>query len=144
MDSDSTADEFKTQAVQKYLYDSMADIGIRLETLAEQFIPTFSKLGQLLYASHVLDMLRPLIYTGIPTVRAAQDHGSSNLENQTIVAALFAGTTVSMIQVWSSSTVVSSNRMLNNAVSVFWYMALVFSISSTVNSLLGLSWVQAI
>ena len=40
-------DEFKTQAVQKYLYDSMGDIGIRLEVLATRFIPTFTRIGEL-------------------------------------------------------------------------------------------------
>lgn len=41
-------DEFATLAVQKYLYDSMADIGNHMEALATRFIPTFTKLGMLL------------------------------------------------------------------------------------------------
>ena len=40
-----SADEFKTQAVQKYLYDSMADIGMRLDDLATHFIPAFTRIG---------------------------------------------------------------------------------------------------
>ncbi|KAI0092759.1 hypothetical protein BDY19DRAFT_925993 [Irpex rosettiformis] len=114
--------EFATLAVQKYLYDSMADIGIHLEALAKRFIPAFTKLG-------------------IPTVRASQDRGTSNLENQTIVAALFAGTATGMLQIYSDPP---SSGGLGAAIIILWSMALIFSIASAVNGLLGLSWTQAI
>ncbi len=39
------SDELGTLAVQTYLYDSMADIGDRLEILAKEFIPAFKEIG---------------------------------------------------------------------------------------------------
>ncbi|KAI0699395.1 hypothetical protein BC835DRAFT_1412586 [Cytidiella melzeri] len=118
---DNFEHEFATLAVQKYLYDSMADIGVHLASLAKHFIPTFTKIG-------------------IPTVRASQDHITSNLENQTVVAALFAGIATSMLQLFSD---IVTGR-LGSAILVLWYMSLIFSVGSAVNGLLGLSWMQAI
>ncbi|KAI0736393.1 hypothetical protein BC629DRAFT_1600734 [Irpex lacteus] len=115
---DNFEHEFATLAVQKYLYDSMADIGNHMEALATRFIPTFTKLG-------------------IPAVRASQDRGTENLENQTIVAALFAGIATGMLQIYSDPPA-------DAAIIMLWNMCLIFSISSAVNGLLGLSWAQAI
>ncbi|KAI0699396.1 WD40-repeat-containing domain protein [Cytidiella melzeri] len=111
--------EFSTLAVQKYLYDSMADIGERLESLAKHFIPTFTEIG-------------------IPTARASQDHITSKTENLTVVAALFAGIATGMLQI------VSGSGRLGSAIALLWYMSLIFSVSSAVNGLLGLSRMQAI
>ncbi|KAI0773346.1 hypothetical protein BC629DRAFT_1595119 [Irpex lacteus] len=115
---DNFEHEFATLAVQKYLYDSMADIGTHMEALATRFIPTFTKLG-------------------IPAVRASQDRGTANMENLTIVATLFAGIATGMLQIYSDPP-------SHTAVIVMWYTTLIFSISSAVNGLLALSWAQAI
>ncbi|KAI0699394.1 hypothetical protein BC835DRAFT_1412585 [Cytidiella melzeri] len=115
--------QYSTLAVQTYLYDSMADIGDRLETLAKHFIPVFTKLG-------------------IPTVRASQDHSAANLQNQTIVAGLFASAATSMLQVFGTS--VTGALGLNQTIVLLWYMSLIFSVGSAANGLLALSWMQAI
>ncbi|KAI0736389.1 hypothetical protein BC629DRAFT_484921 [Irpex lacteus] len=113
--------ELGNLAVQTYLYDSMADIGDRLETLATEFIQAFKEIG-------------------IPAIQATQDHAISNVQNQTVVSTLFASAATSMIQVYSGN---GSDTALNGVVILLWYMTLLFSIGSTVNGVLGLSWVQA-
>jgi WD repeat-containing protein 26 len=77
---------------------------------------------------------------GIPTVRASQEHYAFNLQNQTIVATLFAGVIPGMIQVFSGQ----NEGSLTTAILVLWYTGLIFCISSAVNGLLGLSWMRAI
>lgn len=79
-------------------------------------------------------------FKGIPAIRASQEHDSSNLQNQTVVATLFAGVATGMIQVYGSI----ADGALKNAIILLWYMTLLFSIGSTVNGLLGLSWTQAV
>lgn len=80
--------------------------------------------------------------TGIPCIRASQSHDTSNIQNQTIVATLFAGVATGMIQVYTGSD--PDGGSLNKVIVLLWYMTLIFSIGSTVNGLLGLSWTQAI
>ncbi|KAI0092758.1 WD40-repeat-containing domain protein [Irpex rosettiformis] len=118
---DNFEHEFDTLAAQTYLHNSMADIGDLLEILAKNFIPVFTKFG-------------------IPCIRASQGHDTSNIQNQTIVATLFAGVATGMIQVYSST----DGSSLDGVIVLLWYMTLLFSIGSTVNGLLGLSWTQAI
>ncbi|KAI0092807.1 hypothetical protein BDY19DRAFT_926398 [Irpex rosettiformis] len=113
--------EFATVAFQQFLFDSMVDIGSRLEMLARHFIQVFTTIG-------------------IPTVKASQDHGVSNLQNQTIVATLFAGIATGMIQVFSTG----DTGGLHDWIVLLWYMTLIFSVASAVNGLLHLSWMQAI
>lgn len=76
-------------------------------------------------------------------MRASQDRGSANLENQTLIATLFASIAASMLQIWEPGKN-DADMTLNNAALVLWYMALVFSVSSAINGLLGLSWMHAI
>ncbi|KIP12841.1 hypothetical protein PHLGIDRAFT_32714 [Phlebiopsis gigantea 11061_1 CR5-6] len=114
-------DDFSAHAVQKFIYDSMVDVGSRLDLIATKFIPTFMEIG-------------------IPTVRFSQKHATTNFQNLSTVAALFSGVTATMLQFSWNVT----DTHLSIAVNVFWFISLVFSISSTVNSLLGLSWTQAI
>lgn len=62
------------------------------------------------------------------------------MQNQTIVATLFAGIATGMIQVFSTS----GTGTLHAWTVLLWYMTLIFSVASAVNGLLGLSWMQAI
>ncbi|KAI0804617.1 hypothetical protein BC629DRAFT_1590861 [Irpex lacteus] len=107
-------------ALEQFLDHTMGDMGDHLESLSRHFAP-FTTIG-------------------ISTVKASQDHGKSNLENQTVVATLFAGIATAMIQVFT----VDSPGALDTAVLVLWYTCLIFSIASAVNGLLALSWRQAI
>ncbi|KAI0346931.1 hypothetical protein BDW22DRAFT_1351231 [Trametopsis cervina] len=118
-------DEFHTQAMQQFLFESMPDIGRRLERLTRRAIPIFTK-------------------AGIPTVQASQNNSTSNLQNLTVVSTLFAGVASAMLQVAGNGPDGDADTPLNSSISLFWYLSLVFSISATVNGLLGLSWMQAI
>ncbi|EKM59689.1 uncharacterized protein PHACADRAFT_205913 [Phanerochaete carnosa HHB-10118-sp] len=115
-------DDFESHAVQRYLFYSMIDIGDRLQLLADKFIPVFLK-------------------TGIPTVKASQEHSAVNLVNLSTIATLFAGVAATMIQLTYS---VTPRNSLLDCVNVLWFISLIFSISAAVNSLLGLTWSEAI
>ncbi|GJE84620.1 WD40 repeat-like protein [Phanerochaete sordida] len=113
---------WKSHAVQTYLFDSMADIGERLDCITDRFIPAF-------------------ISIGIPTIRAAQVHSGNNLVNLSAVATFFAGVTATMLQItWNFEP----RSKLSDSVNAFWIISIIFSVSSAVNSLLGLSWTEAI
>ncbi|GJE84631.1 WD40 repeat-like protein [Phanerochaete sordida] len=116
-------EDFESHAVQRYLFYSMSDIGDRLQLIADTFIPIFLK-------------------TGIPTVKASQEHSAINLVNLSTVATLFAGVAASMLQLTANSD--GSRTALTDCVNVLWFIALIFSISAAVNSLLGLTWAEAI
>ena len=77
---------------------------------------------------------------GVKTIRGAQKHSAANLINLSTVATLFSGVTATMIQF----SYMSTGNVEANAVNGFWFTSLVFSISAAVNSLLGLSWMQAV
>lgn len=118
----------------------MAEIGVRLEALTKHFIRVFINIGERM-PSVSKEMKCLLVSQGIPTVKATQDHGATNLGNQTLVAALFAGVATGMIQVFSNGG--SGHGGLNDWIVLLWYMTLIFSVASAVNGLLGLSWMQA-
>ena len=78
---------------------------------------------------------------GIPTVKASQEHSAANLVNLSTIATLFAGVAATMIQLTYNAT--PRTRLLET-VNILWFIALIFSISAAVNSLLGLTWTEAI
>ncbi|EKM59697.1 uncharacterized protein PHACADRAFT_192071 [Phanerochaete carnosa HHB-10118-sp] len=119
---DDLEGDLKSHAVQAYLYDSMTDIGERLDRITDKFIPAF-------------------ISIGIPTIRASQDHSGDNLVNLSAVATFFAGVTATMLQITWNFT---PRSRLSDSVNAFWFIAVIFSVSSAVNSLLGLTWSEAI
>ena len=79
------------------------------------------------------------ILTGVPTIRFAQKHGASNLLNLSTVATFFSAVTATTLQ-FSYATV---GNVLADSVNAFWFTSMVFSIAAAVNSLLGLTWKQA-
>lgn len=76
----------------------------------------------------------------MPTIRFAQKHGTNNLLNLSTVATFFSAVTATTLQ-FSYELDDDSNAAV--AVNVFWFSSLVFSIAAAVNSLLGLTWKQA-
>ena len=76
---------------------------------------------------------------GVPTIRFAQEHGAANLLNLSTVATFFSAVTATTLQY----TFESHGTPLDDAVNAFWFTSLVFSIAAAVNSLLGLTWKQA-
>lgn len=79
------------------------------------------------------------IPTGVPAIRFAQKHGAMNLLNLSTIATFFSAVTATCLQY----SFASLNSSIANAVNGFWFTSLVFSIAAAVNSLLGLTWKQA-
>ena len=99
--------------------------------------------------------MRNPIFTGVPTIRFAQKHGATNLLNLSTVATFFSAVTATTLQFSYSNThnplagtfsqpiQDSQLSVYPDAVNSFWFSSLVFSIAAAVNSLLGLTWKQA-
>ena len=75
----------------------------------------------------------------MPTIRFAQKHGANNLLNLSTVATFFSAVTATTMQ-FSYNL---DQNMIADTVNCFWFASLVFSIAAAVNSLLGLTWKQA-
>ena len=80
-----------------------------------------------------------MLIAGIPTIRFAQKHAAANLLNLSTVAIFFSAVTATTMQFSFDQT----GTPLADAVNGFWFTSLVFSIGAAVNSLLGLTWKQA-
>jgi hypothetical protein len=75
----------------------------------------------------------------VPTIRFAQKHGATNLLNLSTVATFFSAVTATTMQ----ASYDLERTLIADAVNSFWFASLVFSIGAAVNSLLGLTWKQA-
>lgn len=119
----SCLNEYKTQfrspAVQRYVHDLTTEIGDHID--------------------NITITLSMFIEIGVPTIRFHQQHAAANLLNLSTVATFFSAVTASTLQFSSGST----GTVLADAVNAFWFSSLVFSIAAAVNSLLGLTWKQA-
>ncbi|KAI0090434.1 WD40-repeat-containing domain protein [Irpex rosettiformis] len=111
--------QFKYPAVQRYLHDLTGEMGEHLDSITSS--------------------LSIFIEIGVPTIRFAQKHAAANLLNLSTVATFFSAVTATTMQFSFDQT--DSN--LANSVNGFWFTSLVFSIGAAVNSLLGLTWKQA-
>ncbi|KAG6901760.1 hypothetical protein C0995_008235 [Termitomyces sp. Mi166 len=113
------AGQFRHQSVQRYVHDLSSEMGEHIDTITST--------------------LSMFIEVGVPTIRFAQKHGATNLLNLSTVATFFSAVTATTMQF---SFNLSRNNM-SDAVNCFWFASLVFSIAAAVNSLLGLTWKQA-
>ncbi|OJA11366.1 hypothetical protein AZE42_05152 [Rhizopogon vesiculosus] len=111
--------QFKYPAVQRYVHDLTAEMGEHIDIIT--------------------GTLSMFIEVGVPTIRFAQKHGAANLLTLSTVATFFSAVTATTLQFSYSQT----GDILSDAVNAFWFSSLVFSIAAAVNSLLGLSWKQA-
>ncbi|KAH7910198.1 hypothetical protein BJ138DRAFT_1180462 [Hygrophoropsis aurantiaca] len=111
--------QFRYPAVQRYIHDLTSEIGDHIDNI-----------------SGTLSMF---IEIGVPTIRFAQQHAASNLLNLSTVATFFSAVTATTLQFSYAQT----GDLLSDAVNAFWFSSLVFSIAAAVNSLLGLTWKQA-
>ncbi|KAI0355885.1 WD40 repeat-like protein [Trametes cingulata] len=111
--------QFKYPAVQRYLHDLSAEMGEHIDSISSS--------------------LSVFIEIGVPTIRFAQKHASQNLLNLSTVATFFSAVTATTMQFSFDMT----DSTLANAVNSFWFTSLVFSIAAAVNSLLGVTWKQA-
>lgn len=112
--------QFKYPAVQRYIHDLTTEMGEHID--------------------NITSTMKIFIEIGVPTIRFAQKHGTNNLLNLSTVATFFSAVTATTLQ-FSYELDDDSNAAV--AVNVFWFSSLVFSIAAAVNSLLGLTWKQA-
>ncbi|KAG1736997.1 WD40-repeat-containing domain protein [Suillus lakei] len=111
--------QFRYPAVQRYIHDLTSEIGEHIDNITVN--------------------LSMFIEIGVPTIRFAQHHAASNLLNLSTVATFFSVVTATTLQFSYRLT----DGVLETSVNAFWFSSLVFSIAAAVNSLLGLTWKQA-
>ncbi|KAH0836509.1 hypothetical protein J3R83DRAFT_8147 [Lanmaoa asiatica] len=111
--------QFRSPAVQRYVHDLTTEIGDHID--------------------NITGTLSMFIEIGVPTIRFHQQHAASNLLNLSTVATFFSAVTATTLQFSYSAT----GNVLADSVNAFWFSSLVFSIAAAVNSLLGLTWKQA-
>ncbi|THH11409.1 hypothetical protein EW145_g660 [Phellinidium pouzarii] len=87
----------------------------------------------------ITSSLSMFLEIGIPTIRFAQKHAAANLLNLSTVATFFSAVTATTLQFSFDA----ERAPAADAVNSFWFISLVFSIASAVNSLLGVTWKQA-
>lgn len=133
--------QFRYPAVQRYLHDLMSEMGEHLDSITSS-LSVFIEIGMLRSSSlsprkrgnHI-----PVEFSGVPTIRFAQKHAAANLLNLSTVATFFSAVTATTMQFSFDQ----HDTNLQNSVNGFWFTSLVFSIGAAVNSLLGLTWKQA-
>ncbi|KAF8997103.1 hypothetical protein BDQ17DRAFT_1429310 [Cyathus striatus] len=112
--------QFRKQFVRKYLHDLSNEMGEHIDnTIAS--VSEFKEVG-------------------IRTIRYDQKHRTANFPHISTIATLLS-------IVSAMSTQLSFNQVGNltaDLVKCFWFASLVFSIAAAMNSLLGLTWRQAI
>ncbi|KAJ7475842.1 WD40-repeat-containing domain protein [Mycena latifolia] len=105
-----------------------------LRCIRELLIDTILELDR------VTRRLADFIATGVQEISFAQKHSTQILLNSATIATFFSAVTVTTIQ-YSFATVTST---LEISVNTLWFSSLVLSVSSAVNSLLAMTWRQAI
>ncbi|RXW18992.1 hypothetical protein EST38_g6867 [Candolleomyces aberdarensis] len=112
--------QFRNPAVQRYIHELSQEMGDHINGITSS--------------------LCMFIEVGVPTIRFAQKHGSSNLLNLSTIATFFSAVTATTMQFsYELDPAETSSAIVNT----FWFSSLVFSIAAAVNSLLGLTWKQA-
>ncbi|KAJ7359084.1 WD40 repeat-like protein [Mycena albidolilacea] len=111
--------QFRYPAVQRYVHDLTAEMGEHIDSITSTLVM--------------------FVEVGVPTIRFGQKHKTDNLLNLSTVATFFSAVTATTLQ-FSFNLV---GTPIRDAVNSFWFASLVFSIAAAVNSLLGLTWKQA-
>ncbi|KAF9051401.1 hypothetical protein BJ165DRAFT_1448497 [Panaeolus papilionaceus] len=111
--------QFRLPPVQRYIHDLSAEMGQHFDELTSS--------------------LSMFIEVGVPTIRFAQNHGANNLLNLSTVATFFSAVTATTMQF----SYELNRSGMSDAVNSFWFASLVFSTAAAVNSLLGVTWKQA-
>ncbi|KAJ6451706.1 hypothetical protein C8R47DRAFT_998354, partial [Mycena vitilis] len=111
--------QFRYPAVQRYVHDLTTEMGEHIDSISSTLV-LFSEVGQSCFPPQ-----RRLICSQL---------------NLSTVATFFSAVTATTLQFSISLT----GSALRDSVNCFWFASLVFSIAAAVNSLLGLTWKQAI
>lgn len=132
----SATGQFKFPAVQRYIHDLASEMGEHMDSITAT-LSMFIEIGT--QASLIVNSSGN-IPVGVPTIRFAQKHGATNLLNLSTVATFFSAVTATTLQF---SYELDSEDPVAVSVNCFWFLSMVFSIAAAVNSLLGLTWKQA-
>ncbi|KAG6908172.1 hypothetical protein DXG01_005872 [Tephrocybe rancida] len=108
-----------TSSTRRYLHDLSMEMGNHIEAFGSA--------------------LSVFVEIGVPTIRFAQQHGATHLVNLSTIAIFFSAVTATTLQFSFSLP----RNTVPDAVNCFWFASLVFSVSAAVNSLVGLTWKQA-
>ncbi|KAF8637933.1 hypothetical protein AX17_002554 [Amanita inopinata Kibby_2008] len=111
--------QFRSSAVQHYMHDLSTEMGDHIEAITST--------------------LNIFIDIGVPSIRFAQRHGAENLLNLSTVATFFSAVTATTLQY----SITYKDNGVADATNLLWFSSLVFSIAAAVNSLVGLTWKQA-
>jgi hypothetical protein len=131
--------QFRYPSVQRYLHDLVSEIGEHIESITSS-LSVFIEIGLFWFLSlFFTELNRAFLNAGVPTIRFAQEHAAANLLNLSTVATFFSAVTATTLQY----TFDNHSTPLEDAVNAFWFTSMVFSIAAAVNSLLGLTWKQA-
>jgi hypothetical protein len=82
-----------------------------------------------------------LMAAGIPTIRLSQEYAASNLSNLSKFGTIFSVVTATLLQL---SYHPKTETAMSITVNALWFSSLVFSVSATATSILGLAWTQSI
>ncbi|KAJ7461797.1 WD40 repeat-like protein [Mycena galericulata] len=111
--------QFRYPAVQRYVHDLTSEMGEHIDSITSTLVM--------------------FVEVGVPTIRFGQKHKTDNLLNLSTVATFFSAVTATTLQFSFNLTFTRTQAAVNS----FWFASLVFSIAAAVNSLLGLTWKQA-
>ncbi|KAJ8693750.1 hypothetical protein PTI98_008717 [Pleurotus ostreatus] len=128
--------QFKFPAVQRYIHDLASEMGEHMDSITAT-LSMFIEIGTQALLIVNSSGNNPV---GVPTIRFAQKHGATNLLNLSTVATFFSAVTATTLQF---SYELPSEDPVAVSVNCFWFLSMVFSIAAAVNSLLGLTWKQA-
>lgn len=123
--------------MQRYVHDLTAEMGEHIDSITGT-LSMFIEVGAFSRGPSTIRRHTDSVQ-GVPTIRFAQKHGAANLLTLSTVATFFSAVTATTLQFSYSQT----GDILSDGVNAFWFSSLVFSIAAAVNSLLGLSWKQA-
>ncbi|TFK53913.1 hypothetical protein OE88DRAFT_1732658 [Heliocybe sulcata] len=91
------------------------------------------------HLEQITSALQRFMHLGIPTIRFTQHHSANNLQNLATTATFLSAVTATTLQF----SYPQNRSHLAIAVNGFWFSSLVLSIGAAVNSVLGLTWKQA-
>ncbi|OAX41895.1 WD40 repeat-like protein [Rhizopogon vinicolor AM-OR11-026] len=112
--------QFRVTAVREYVHGLTTEIGNHVDVVAST--------------------LSMFIDIGIPTIRLSQEYAASNLSNLATFGTIFSVVTATLLQLSYEKTTSTLSIIVNAS----WFSSLVFSVSATATSLLGLAWTQSI
>ncbi|KAK7033091.1 WD40 repeat-like protein [Favolaschia claudopus] len=139
--------EFIDNDRRHYLVALEQDLLVWLNIVGSyEYSPEFLRCVRELLYDTILELdnmtkrLADFIATGVQEISFAQKHSTQILWNSATIATFFSAVTVTTIQY----SYMQTNHWLEVTVNSLWFSSLVLSVSSAINSVLSMTWRQAI